>query len=132
MGSIFKHTDYRKFLREWLSHQPKRGRGLLRRWSEALGVNPSILSQILAGQRELSLDHAYQILLELGLGEIEGEYFLTLVTSERAATHRLKEYLKTKLHRQRQESLQLSKRIRHEALSFTIAGSTRRCGWPLP
>ena len=114
MNSIFQYSDYRKYLRDWLANQPKRGRGLLRKWSELLGVNQSILSQVLGGKRELNLDQGYQLQTELGLGEMDAEYFLTMITHERAATHSLKEHLKNKLKKQREESLKLSKRLNHE------------------
>ena len=114
MNTIFQYDDYRKYLRDWLYNQPRRGRGILRKWSELLRVNPSILSQILSGKRELSLDQAYELQVELALGEIESEYFFTMVTYERAASHRLKTHLKKKLELQRQESLKLSKRLGHE------------------
>lgn len=114
MDSIFKYENYRIFLKTWIKNQPRKGRGILKSWSELLRVEPSILSQIFAGSRDLNPDQVFELQIYMGLGELEAEYFSVLVQIEKATTFKLKNHLKLKLNRIKKDSLDLSKRIVHE------------------
>ncbi len=114
MESIFNYNNYRNFLRDWLKHQPKRGRGILTVWSNILRIETSVMSQILSGKRELTPEQALELQLYIGLGELESEYFNTIVQIERASTQKLKNHLKNKQEKLKSESLQLSKRLTRE------------------
>jgi uncharacterized protein (TIGR02147 family) len=69
---------------------------------------------VLGGKRDLNLDQAYELINDIGLGELESEYFFAMLSSERAGTAKLRNYLKGKLEKLRLESLKLSSRLSHE------------------
>lgn len=114
MESIFNYENYRKYLRDWIQKQPKRGRGILTAWSQLLRIETSVMSQILSGKRELTPDQTFELQTFMGLGELESDYLNILVQIERASTQKLKLHLKKKKEKLRQESLQLSKRLKKE------------------
>lgn len=114
MNSIFDYVNYRIFLKEWIKNQPRKGRGLLKTWSELLRVEPSVLSQILGGSRDLNADQVFELQTYMALGELEADYFFVLVQIEKSLTVKLKNHLRTKLKKLKIESLVLSKRIVHE------------------
>ncbi len=76
---IFKYDNYIKFLENYLSQLPKKGRGELNRIAQFAGVHPSLMSQVLSGSKNLSLEQAQLVAEYLGLTHLESEFFMTLV-----------------------------------------------------
>lgn len=114
MTSIYSFENYRDFLKIWVLNQPKRGRGIYKKWAEILRIEPSALSQVLSGKRSFNLDQGYQLTNELGLSELDSEYFDVLIQIELANTKKLQNHLQEKLKKIRRESLNLSKRLTKE------------------
>ncbi len=80
---IFEHTTYRDFLKETLAkRQAQNKRYSLRAMARQLGLAPSMLSDLLKGQRQLSLMKGADVAQRLGLGAREGEYFLLMIQRE--------------------------------------------------
>jgi len=111
---IFTFKNYRDFLRSFLAHLPNKGRGERTRLAQHLRMSNTLLSQILSGKRNFSLDHAHDLIEYLQLSEIEAEYFNVLIQLELTDTQRAKASLRKKLERLRNESLKLSKQVRFE------------------
>src|SRR4051794_16485735 len=95
--SIFEFLDYRRFLRRHIDHLPKKGRGEVSRIAQAAGVHPSLLSQVLTGDKNLSLEQAQIIAEYLDLTHQETEYFLLMVQHQRAGTAKLRTYFAAKM-----------------------------------
>lgn len=112
--SIFEYSDYRQFLRLYIDHLPKRGRGEINRMAQFIGVHPSLLSQVLADQKNLSLEQAQLLCEYLGFIPTEMEYFLCSVQFQKAGTAKLRAYFKEKLHDLRKSSIELSERVRQD------------------
>lgn len=112
--SIFNHSEYRDFLRAWIAALPQKGRGELAKIARHLEVNTTLLSQIMSGSRDFSLEQALVVGQYFGLNKLELEYFLNLVQLSRAGNHLLKKHLHEKLEELRSSSKKLSTRIRHE------------------
>lgn len=112
--SIFEFKDYRKYIRNYIERLPKKGRGELSKIANHLGVNTTLMSQVLSGTRDLNQEQTYSLSLYLGHTEVETEYFSLLIQNERAGTTELKKYLEKKMITLRTEALKLSKRIAHE------------------
>jgi uncharacterized protein (TIGR02147 family) len=112
--SLFEFSNYRAFLKGHIHSLPKGGRGELSRISRHLGVNSTLISQIMAGLRDFTTEQAYDIALYLGLSELESEYFTLLVQIEKAGNTRLKSFLKKRLSALKAESLKLEKRFSHD------------------
>jgi uncharacterized protein (TIGR02147 family) len=94
---IFETDSYKEFVRGWVAQQPKSGRGQLSKMAQHLGISPVIITQTFNGNRELNLEHAYELSDFLGLSEMERDYFLLLIQKERAGTHRLKSMFQQKI-----------------------------------
>ena len=95
---IFEHQSYRTFLKSELADRVTANEAYsLRAFSKHLGVTPSMLSDVLRGKRNLSLDMALKISHRLKLEGKEVEYFSTLVQFDTAKTMELKAELQTRL-----------------------------------
>ncbi len=111
---IFDFDDYRIYLHEFIQKQPKRGWGWTLKIANALDMSSTFVSQMMAGDRELSLDQAYKLISLLQITEAETEYFLTLVEKARAETKELDRYFQKKLERLKRQSTSLAERLKHE------------------
>ena len=109
--NIFDAKSYRAYLTAKIRQLPKAGRGEAQRIAESLGVSSTLISQVLSGDRVLSLEQAEALCEYWALLPIERDYFLLLVQFERAGTQSLKAYFKTKLETIRSDSLVLANRI---------------------
>lgn len=108
---IFEFVDYRVFLRKKIESLPKKGRGELSRLSQFTQVHPSLFSQILAGDKNLTLEQAQLVSEYLGLGKLELDYFLNCVLLQRAGSVKMKSYFREKLEILKKDSLSLKNTI---------------------
>ena len=118
--SVFDSKSYKHFLRDWVEEHP---RGELSRMAEALRVSPALVSQVVNGDKHLSPELAIQFADHMALGKRETDFFLLLVDFERAGSHRLRELLRERIERDRNEAQKISNRIStdHELNSETRA-----------
>ncbi|MEN9354375.1 MAG: hypothetical protein RL318_1700 [Fibrobacterota bacterium] len=85
MAGIFRHVNYRAFLREWYEDAKRAGRPLSYRFlAGKVGLDPSFIAKILHGEKHLPEDQVEPMLLLLKLPELEAEYFRRLVRLGRA------------------------------------------------
>lgn len=112
--SLFLHSNYRDFLNEHITNLPKKGHGEVSKIAKAIGVHQSLVSLILAGDRDLTLEQGFDLAAYLGLTEIESDYFSLLVQHARAGSVRYKNSLQTKIEKIKKEATQISKRVGHE------------------
>lgn len=112
--SLFLHSSYRDFLSEHIANLPKKGYGEVSKIAKAIGVHQSLVSLILAGDRELSLEQGHDLAVYLGLTDIESEYFSLLIQYARAGNTRYKNFVHTKIEKIKKEATQISKRVAHE------------------
>jgi uncharacterized protein (TIGR02147 family) len=109
--NIYDYEKYRKYLQDWLFHQPKHGHGVVKSWAEAMGVHSTLLSQILNNKKDLSLEQADRLTEILNLTEQEAEYFLLLVLFERAGSQNLKRKFKKRIQDAQEKSKNISMRL---------------------
>jgi uncharacterized protein (TIGR02147 family) len=126
---LFNHLEYRDFLRAWIKAQPNQGRGHLSRIARHLEINTTLLSQIMSGSREFTLEQALGLGDYLGLNKIELEYFLCLVQWARAGNHQLKSHWREKIEDLRATSKSLATRIKHERNLTDIEKSVFYSSW---
>jgi uncharacterized protein (TIGR02147 family) len=82
---LFDHSNYRDFLKEVLTERIQQNRQYsLRGFARNIGIQPSLLSEVLGGRRKLSLEGANLVAQELGLAGQEADYFELLVELDRA------------------------------------------------
>ena len=95
--NVFKFKSYRLYLRSRLEAMPSRGRGEIKRIASEARFDPSYLSQILKGSKNLKDEHAVIIARSLGLNAIETEYFVELVRLDGAASPEFKRFTETRI-----------------------------------
>ena len=93
---------------------PRRGRGEAGRIAKYLGISSTLISQIIAGDRQLTFEHGEILAEYFSLKPLEADYFLFLLQYERAGTSRLREYWRLKLEKLRGDSKILSNRIERQ------------------
>lgn len=109
--NLFEFTDYRIYLKEHLGQQV---RGELGRMARAIQVSPTMLSLVIKGEKNLSTEQALDLSDYLVFGELDCEYFLTLVDLSRAGTVKLQRRLQKRISLLRTQALQLNKRIKKD------------------
>ncbi len=110
--NIFQYTDYRKYFNDRIKEtSPTSKKGLLGRICKATKIHPTVLSQVLGGQRDLNPEQAVVVSDFFGLDETKTQYFLLLVQVDRAGTHKLREILKKQIQEIQFRERQLIKAI---------------------
>lgn len=111
LKTIFETKNYRDYLRSYVHSLPQKGRGQMTKIAQALNINTSLLSQIMSGSREFSIEQALALSTFLEQTPLERDYFLLLVQKERAGTFDLRQHLQEKLDLLKTEAQNLSKRV---------------------
>jgi len=111
--SVLNHVSYKRYLEEYMAQLPKEGRGEINRMAAAMGVHPTLVSQVLRGDKDFSIEQAHKLCHHLGLLKLEKDYFLLLVQHERAGSRDLKQYYQEKIEELKTRSLDLKERISH-------------------
>lgn len=109
MDSIFQYNDIASFLKDWLNSNKQRGtKGLL---ADQLRIHPTLLSQILAGQRQFTEDQIFELGKYISLNPLEEQYLDTLGRLARASRASYQKELQKQLHGLKEKSKKLSERI---------------------
>jgi uncharacterized protein (TIGR02147 family) len=117
--NVFEYSDVKSFLKAYIANLPKRGRGQIKRIATHLNVSSTLISQILSGQKSLTLDQAHTLTIYLGLVDVEADYFMALSQYERAGPAGFKKYWSKKISELGSQSLKLSNRIQREGHILT-------------
>lgn len=112
--TIFDHTDYRSYIQSRFATMPNRGYGQLRKWAEYMGVHTTLISHIMNGSKSLSIDQAVLSSEFFGLTEIEAEYFVILVNSERAGNEPAKKFMRDQREKLKKKFRDLNTRSTQE------------------
>lgn len=108
---IFKFSDYRLFLADYIINLPKKGYGEAKKIAQHLSVSSTYISQIFKGEKDLNLEQADVLADYLGLRNLERDYFFFLIEKERAGTKKLKSYWTERLEEIKKKSLSIAKRV---------------------
>lgn len=103
--SILQFEDYKAYIRQQIGH------GSSKIMARYLDVNASMISQILAGPKDFTLEQGEKLLSFFNLKNIEAEYFLILIQIERAGTKGLKEFYKRRADQLRTQANQVKRHI---------------------
>lgn len=96
ISRLLAAKDYRQLLRQVVAEEGKE-RGYRKRLADQAGCQPAYLSQILAGNVELTPEQAERLCGFWGLAELEADIFLTLVAQGRAGSPGLRSRMQRKL-----------------------------------
>jgi uncharacterized protein (TIGR02147 family) len=111
INEIYSFTNYKKFLMTRIRQMPGNGRGELSRIAKKLQTSSVAISQIIRGDRNLTHEQALEVADHFSLGELETEYFLLLVSHERAGTHKLKRHLSAQISKLQDRAQTLKARV---------------------
>ncbi len=92
MINLFLYKNYKKYSLKRISSLPKNGRGEMGRISSYLGVHTSLISQIFKGDKNFTLEQGEALARYWSLLEVETQYWLNLISFERAGTKNLEAY----------------------------------------
>lgn len=112
--SIFNFDSYKPYLKSYLSHLPRKGRGEITKIAAEIKMQSTLLSMVISGNRELSLEQAFDLSGYLQHTDLESEYFLALVQYERAGHQRLKAHFEEKIEKLKADANKMSNRFEHE------------------
>ena len=115
---IFNSDDYKQVIRDLVGHRKAQEKGLLSKMAAHLGVNPSLVSQVLSGPKDFTEEQTISVCEFLGVGKLESRYLLTLVQISRAGSIKLKEVHQENLENIRKQAKKVAQRIpEHRKLS---------------
>lgn len=108
---LFKYDDYKETLKLILRSKKGSSRGAFKNIAAYLGVNPTLVSQILSGPRNFSEEQIFSVCEYLGISALESQYMLVLVQIERAGTVKLKNHYVSLRNNIRKQAEQVSSRV---------------------
>jgi uncharacterized protein (TIGR02147 family) len=111
---ISDFKDYRVFIRHRIEQLPRKGHGQFKKMADFLGIQTSMLSQIMAGHREMNAESASLLCEFFGLSDLESDIFLCLVQLARAGNPRLRTQLERQLKALYVQNEKIEKRIPKE------------------
>jgi uncharacterized protein (TIGR02147 family) len=111
---IFNYTDYKKLINDLVISRPKEGHGQYKKMADYLGVSTVLISQIFKGHKDISLEQALLLADFFNFIELEKNFFLKLISHNRAGTQKLKLFYAKELETLRSEAKNISKRVKHQ------------------
>ncbi|HWU43858.1 MAG TPA: TIGR02147 family protein [Bdellovibrio sp.] len=109
MEKVFNYKSYRNYLKDYIAIQ---GQGIKKAISLAINVSPSLLSQVLAGDRDLTPEQCFRFSNYMDFNSSEKAYWLLLLDYEKASSDELKKFIEGRLE-EAQIDFNNNYRIRH-------------------
>ena len=106
--NIFTCSDFKSLIRSRIKGLPNGGHGSYSKLAKSMGIHTTSLSQILAGTKPLSLEHASLVCDFFSFGDLEAEFFLLLVQMDRAGNQSFRERLENQIEKVRRQGSELS------------------------
>lgn len=107
---IWDFDKYRDYLEVRLGAEGSRT-GLRKKLAAAIPVHTTFVSQVLKGRNEFSLEQGEAINSFLNHSESEGEFFLLLISKDRAGHEKLKSRFQNKINEIRETRMNIKNRI---------------------
>jgi uncharacterized protein (TIGR02147 family) len=115
MISIFDFNNYRAYLHHWLEEARKSIKsGLKSRFAEAVQISPAMVSLILKGDKNMSMEQAAEAAEFLNLNDLETDYFLLLVEAGRAGSFKLQRKLGRRLREMQLQAKKIASRVKKD------------------
>jgi len=113
-GGIYAFTDYKALILSLIEAQPNGGRGVRGRLAAAIRCQVAFISHVLAGNYHFSAEQAEACARFFGLGKEEAEFFLLLVSENRAGTPELRGLFQKMIDERKKQHRQLQTRTKIE------------------
>lgn len=114
MVSVFDFSDYRDFLSSWIDSHGTQKHGLKSKLAKQIGISSTLMSLILKGNKSLMPEQALPLCEQIGLNDLESDFFLLLVDYDRAGTQHLKNRIKKNLNKILHQAKQVSSRLKKD------------------
>ncbi|MGE4133441.1 MAG: TIGR02147 family protein [Bdellovibrionales bacterium] len=89
---VYEFSSYKDYTLARIKAMPRAGHGQFMKMAKHIGVSPVVISQVLKGDRDFTEEQALRLTDFLGLSNMESEYFMRMVSLEKAGTHDLKRF----------------------------------------
>ena len=110
--NIFEFNCYKEIITHLMGQKSKGGRGELAKISKFLNVHSSLISQVMSGSKEFSIEQMLGVTQYFELNESESEFLVFILERERAGTQALKKFWQYRIDRARKDSKDLAKRLK--------------------
>jgi uncharacterized protein (TIGR02147 family) len=117
---IWNHRDYRSYLNAWIKAQPRSGYGQSNQMALHLNTSRTLISQVLRGVRDLTMEQGYELAIFLELSGAETEYFMSLLNVARAGTASLRTYFNDGARKLRDKSQRIAERVGSPAVDEKV------------
>lgn len=111
---VFKYSDYRTFLQDWLRIAKKERRSSAALLASQIGIHASFLSQVLLEKKDLTADHWTGLCELFDISEIERDFLQFVFLKNRAGTPSGRKYYQRKLDEILKRRLQLKERMKDQ------------------
>lgn len=96
VNTIYNFWEYRSFLLHATSERKKTERGVLTSLAGFVRIHPTLISQILSGSKDFTVEQGLLVAQYFGLLEKETDYFILLIQFSRAGTNDSRKYFEKK------------------------------------
>ena len=114
--SIFEYRDYKRFLKDYLSAQPKGGRGLRSELARVSQTKTTYVSSVLNAQAHFNQEQALRIAQFLGLSQKQSHYFLLLLNYARAGSKELRQFYEQEIQQAQEKSVVIQDRLKQKTV----------------
>lgn len=109
--NLFELENYKTIIQSIMEEKRKTQKGVSRKLAEYLNVHPSMISQVLMGNKDFSEEQMMLVTEFLGLPQLESQYLLILLQQERAGSTKLKKYYGGMKAEVRKKALSIHERV---------------------
>jgi uncharacterized protein (TIGR02147 family) len=89
---IYDFSTYKDYILARVKAMPRNGHGQYMKMAKHIGANPVVVSQVLKGDRDFTEEQGLRLTDFFGMTVKESEYFMRLLSLEKAGTHDLKRF----------------------------------------
>jgi hypothetical protein len=109
--SLFQYLDYRKFLDDLIKSKPEKGRGERKKLADALDCQMAFVTHVMNGDKDFNHEQGLKAAKHFNLNEAETEFFLDLISHNRAGTRELRTFFEKRLSERKNTQEQLKNRL---------------------
>jgi uncharacterized protein (TIGR02147 family) len=109
--NLFEQDDYKEALKTIMDARKATQKGQSRKLAEYLGVHPTMVSQVMTGNKDFTEEQIILVCEFFYLPKLDSQYLLVLLQQERAGSKKLKNYFQELKEQVRKQALQVSHRV---------------------
>lgn len=109
---IYQFDDYRDFIKNYLSEKSSTGRGEYQKLAKEIRVHTTLVSQVLGGKKDFSLEQGLAISRYFSLSKKEEHFFMLLLQKDKAGSKDLKDYFLLYIEDARRQFMTVGTRLK--------------------